>query len=153
MRGGIGLISSRLTLEGPIQKGHSSFIVSGRRTYVDIFTRAINNSNAETNPEAFQIPDYYFYDLNTKINYQIGEKDRIFLSGYFGRDVFKFDDDFFDFNFNWGNATGTARWNHQFSPRLFSNTTFTYSDYEYEIENVITDFSFQSRFAHTRCSW
>ena len=142
--GGIGLISSRLTLEGPIQKGKSSFIVSGRRTYVDIFTRAINKSNAEKgNTEAFMIPDYYFYDLNTKINYQIGEKDRIFLSGYFGRDVFKFDDDFFDFNFNWGNATGTARWNHQFSPRLFANTTFTYSDYEYEIENKITDFSFK----------
>ena len=141
--GGIGLISSRLTLEGPIQKGRSSFIVSGRRTYVDIFTRALNRSNAENNPDAFQIPDYFFYDLNTKINYQLGEKDRIFLSGYFGRDVFKFDDDFFNFNFNWGNATGTARWNHQFSPRLFANTTFTYSDYEYEIENVITDFSFK----------
>ncbi len=140
--GGIGLISSRLTLEGPIQKDKSSFIVSGRRTYVDIFTNAINKANQD-NEEFNQIPGYFFYDLNTKINYQLGEKDRIFLSGYFGRDVFNFDSDFFSFNFDWGNATGTVRWNHTFSPRLFANTTFTYSDYQYNIKNKITGFSFE----------
>ena len=139
--GGLGLISSRLTLEGPIQKDKASFIVSGRRTYVDIFTRQINKSNAD-NPDAVLIPDYFFYDLNTKINYQLSEKDRLFLSGYFGRDVFNFEDDFFDFSFDWGNATGTARWNHTFSPKLFSNTTFTYSDYQYNISNQVTGFSF-----------
>lgn len=139
--GGLGLISSRLTLEGPIQKDKSSFIVSGRRTYVDIFTRQINKSNAD-NPDAVLIPDYFFYDLNTKINYQLSEKDRLFLSGYFGRDKFNFSSDFFDFNFDWGNATGTARWNHVFSPRLFSNTTFTFSDYQYNISNEVTGFSF-----------
>ncbi|MCB0549253.1 MAG: TonB-dependent receptor [Phaeodactylibacter sp.] len=140
--GGIGLIASRLTLEGPIQKEKSSFIVSGRRTYVDIFTRAVNRSK-EDNPDFNPIPDYYFYDLNTKINYELGEKDRLFLSGYFGRDVFGVNGDFFDFDFDWGNATGTARWNHIFSPRLFANTTFTYSDYQYNIQNRVTGFSFR----------
>lgn len=140
--GGIGLISSRLTLEGPIQKGKSSFMVSGRRTYFDLITRGINNANAD-NPDFDQIPDYYFYDLNTKVNFDLGEKDRIFLSGYFGRDVFGFNSDFFDFTFDWGNATGTARWNHIFSPKLFANTTFTFSDYQYNIRNEVTGFSFE----------
>jgi hypothetical protein len=139
--GGIGLISSRLTLEGPIQKGKSSFMVSGRRTYIDLITSQVNKAN-EGKEDYNQIPDYYFYDLNTKINFTLGEKDKIFLSGYFGRDVFGFDSDFFDFNFNWGNATGTARWNHVFNPKLFANTTFTYSDYQYNIVNKITGFSF-----------
>ncbi|HFA47497.1 MAG TPA: TonB-dependent receptor [Bacteroidetes bacterium] len=140
--GGLGLITSRLTLEGPIQKEKSSFIVSGRRTYVDIFTKQINKRN-EDNPDYNPIPDYYFYDLNTKTNFTLGEKDRLFLSGYFGRDVFGFDGDFFDFDFFWGNATGTARWNHVFSPKLFSNTTFTYSDYEYNIKTKVEGFSFE----------
>ena len=139
--GGLGLISSRLTLEGPIQKDKSSFMVSGRRTYVDIFTRAINRSNAD-DPDFDQIPDYYFYDLNTKINFKLSEKDRLYFSGYFGRDVFGVNADFFDFNFDWGNATGTARWNHIFNPKLFANTTFTYSDYQYNIRNRVTGFSF-----------
>jgi hypothetical protein len=141
--GGIGLIASRLTLEGPIQKGRSSFIVSGRRTYVDVFTRAINRANERGgNEDAAFIPDYFFYDLNTKVNFDLGEKDRIFLSGYFGRDVFGINRDLFNFDFDWGNATGTARWNHIFTPRLFANTTFTYSDYQYNIRNRITGFSF-----------
>lgn len=140
--GGLGLIASRLTLEGPIQKGKSSYIVSGRRTYVDLFTRAINRANE--NQEDFNpIPDYYFYDLNTKINFTLGEKDRLYMSGYFGRDVFGFSGDFFDFNFDWGNVTGTVRWNHVFNPKLFANTTFTYSDYQYNITNELTGFSFR----------
>ncbi len=139
--GGIGLIASRLTLEGPIQKDKSSFIVSGRRTYVDLLTRQVNRAN-EDSEDFSPIPDYYFYDLNAKVNFTLSDKDRLFLSGYFGRDVFGFDGDFFDFNFDWGNATGTARWNHVFSPKLFANTTFTYSDYQYNIENRITGFSF-----------
>ena len=140
--GGLGLITSRLTLEGPIQKEKSSFIVSGRRTYVDIFTRQINKRN-EDDPDFNPIPDYYFYDLNTKVNFTLSEKDRLYLSGYFGRDVFGFDGDFFDFDFFWGNATGTARWNHVFSPKLFANTTFTYSDYEYNIKTKVEGFSFE----------
>ena len=139
--GGIGLITSRLTLEGPIEKGKSSFIVSGRRTYADIITRQINKSNAD-NPDFNPIPDYYFYDLNAKVNFTLSDKDRLFLSGYFGRDVFGFNGDFFDFSFFWGNATGTARWNHVFSPKLFHNLTLTYSDYNYNIETKVTGFSF-----------
>lgn len=140
--GGIGLISSKLTLEGPIKKDKSSFIVSGRRTYFDLITNAINESNAD-DADAAQIPGYYFYDLNTKINFDLSDKDRLYLSGYFGRDVFNFSSDFFNFNFGWGNATGTARWNHQFNPKLFSNTTVTFSDYQYEITNEVTGFSFE----------
>lgn len=139
--GGIGLIASRLTLEAPIVKDKASLIVSGRRTYVDIFTRAINRTN-EDNPDAVLIPDYYFYDLNTKLNYQISEKDRLFISGYFGRDAFTFNDENFNFNFNWGNATGTARWNRIINPQLFANTTLTFSDYRYQISNELTGFSF-----------
>lgn len=140
--GGIGLIASRLTLEGPIRKGNSSFIVSGRRTYVDVFTRLANRANSRKE-DYTPIPDYFFYDLNTKVNLGLGKKDRLFVSGYFGRDVFGFDNDFFNFNFDWGNATGTARWNHVFSPRLFANTAFTYSDYQYNITSRITGFSFR----------
>ena len=139
--GGLGAIASRLTLEGPIQKGKSSFIVSGRRTYFDVFTRQLNRSNRDK-PDNNPIPDYFFYDLNTKLNFTLGKKDKIYLSGYFGRDVFGFQGDFFDFQFDWGNATGTIRWNHVFNPRLFANTTFTYSDYQYNIENKVTGFSF-----------
>lgn len=140
--GGIGLISSRLTVEGPIQKEKSSFIISGRRTYADIITRQVNRAN-EDKADYQPIPDYYFYDLNTKVNFQLSKKDRLFLSGYFGRDVFKFDNETFNFLFDWGNATGTARWNHTFGPKLFSNTTFTYSDYRYRIRNVLQGFSFR----------
>lgn len=140
--GGLGLISSRLTLEGPIQKDKSSFIVSGRRTYADIFTRLVNKAN-EDKVDYNKIPDYYFYDLNTKVNFTLGPKDRLYLSGYFGRDVFKFSDQNFNFLFDWGNATGTARWNHVFGPRLFANTTFTYSDYRYRIQNILQGFSFK----------
>jgi hypothetical protein len=139
--GGVGLLASRLTLEGPLQKDKSSVMVSGRRTYFDLFTRSINQANAG-NPGFSPIPDYYFYDLNTKMNFDLGEKDHLYFSGYFGRDVFGFDGDFFDFNFDWGNSTGTARWNHVFNPRLFANTTFTYSDYQYNISNKLTGFTF-----------
>lgn len=140
--GGLGLISSRLTLEGPIQKDKSSFVVSGRRTYADIITRAINKAN-EGKEDYNPIPDYYFYDLNTKVNFTLSEKDRLYLSGYFGRDVFGFNNETFDFRFDWGNTTGTARWNHVFSPKLFANTTFTFSDYRYRIENILQGFSFK----------
>ena len=139
--GGIGLLASRLTLEGPVQKGRSSFIVSARRTYIDLFTRGINQAQQNNGSNANPIPDYFFYDLNAKANFQIGAKDQRFLSGYFGRDVLNFSDDVFNFNFDWGNATGTLRWNHIFSPRLFANTTFTVSDYQYNIGNELIGFS------------
>ena len=139
--GGVGIIASRLTLEGPIVKDEGSFVVSGRRTYIDQITRQVNKSNAD-NPDAITIPDYFFYDLNAKANYDLGERDRIFISGYMGRDVFNFGSDDFDIKFIWGNRTGTVRWNHIFTPKLFMNTTFTYSDYEYEITNDFAAFEF-----------
>ena len=140
--GGLGLIASRLTLEGPIQKNKSSFVVSGRRTYADLITRQINKAN-EGKEDYNPIPDYYFYDLNTKVNFTLSDRDRLYLSGYFGRDVFGFKNETFDFRFDWGNTTGTARWNHVFGPHLFANTTFTYSDYRYRIQNILQGFSFK----------
>jgi hypothetical protein len=122
-KGGIGLLSSRLTVEGPIVKDKSSFIISGRRTYFDLFLGLSRDT-------LVQKSGLYFYDLNTKINYKINDNNRIFLSGYFGRDVVKFDE-FMDIFY--GNATGTARWNHLFNNRLFMNTTFILTNYDYHM--------------------
>lgn len=121
--GGIGLISSRLNVEGPIVKDKGSFLVSGRRTYADAFLALSNDSNLRKNK-------LYFYDLNAKLNYKIGDKDHIYLSGYYGRDVLGFGD---NFGINWGNTTATLRWNHIFNPRLFSNTSVIYSNYNYDV--------------------
>ena len=140
--GGVGLISSRLTYEGPINKGKGSFIVSGRRTYFDIFTRALNRAN-EKKENYSPIPDYYFYDFNAKANYTLGEKDQLFLTGYLGRDVFGFSSTGgFNFDFSWGNTVGALRWNHVFSPRLFVNTSVSVSDYKYNLTNRLDQFSF-----------
>ncbi len=140
--GGLGIISSRLTLEGPLKKDKGSFILAGRRTYADIFTRMVNNQNKD-NPDWEQIPDYFFYDMNAKVNYDVTEKDRIFISGYFGRDVFGFNTEDFSAGFDWGNITTTVRWNHIFGPKLFSNTTFTFSDYNYLITSTFDVFNFE----------
>ncbi|MEM7371348.1 MAG: TonB-dependent receptor [Bacteroidota bacterium] len=121
--GGLGLISSRLTVEGPIVQDKSSFMVSGRRTYADAFLALSPDSNLNSS-------QLYFYDLNAKANYKLGEKDQLFLSGYFGRDVFGFQD---RFGIDWGNATATLRWNHLFNDKLFLNSSLIYSDYDYSI--------------------
>jgi len=121
--GGIGLISSRLNAEGPIVKDKGSFSVSARRTYADVFLKLSSDSNVNSN-------SLYFYDLNVKANYKIDEKNRVYLSGYFGRDNLGFGH---SFGIDYGNATGTARWNHIFNSRLFSNTSFIYSNYSYKI--------------------
>lgn len=119
--GGLGLISSRLTVEGPIVKDKGSFIVSGRRSYLDLFLKASKDKDLKNTK-------LYFYDLNLKANYKITERDRIFLSGYFGRDNFSFSD---IFGFKWGNATGTLRWNRIISEKLFSNTSVIFSNFNY----------------------
>jgi len=139
--GGIGLIASRLTLEGPIKKNKSSFVISGRRTYVDLFTRLANKINADK-PDYNPIPGYYFYDLNAKANYDLGPNDRVFLSGYLGNDQIGFRNSGFNFNFAWGNKAGSLRWNHVFNPKLIAITSFTASGYHYNISNVLQDFSF-----------
>ncbi len=132
--GGIGLLSSRLLVEGPIIKDKSSFMVAGRRSYADIFLALSDDPDINQNI-------LYFYDLNMKVNYRLGDKDRLFLSGYFGRDVFEVND---LFGFDWGNATTSLRWNHLFSDKLFSNFTFVYSDYTYSLGTPEDDeFSFR----------
>jgi carboxypeptidase-like protein/TonB-dependent receptor-like protein len=131
--GGIGLISSRLSVEGPIVKDEGSFLISARRTYADIF---IPLAGDETLNDA----KLYFYDLNLKANYRISNSDRIFLSGYLGRDVLGFDD---QFGFDWGNITGTLRWNHLFSQKLFSNTSLIFSDYNYSVSVMSGDNDFE----------
>ena len=121
--GGVGLISTRLNAEGPIVKDKGSFSISARRTYADIFLKLSRDSSVNSN-------SLYFYDLNVKGNYKIDEKNRIYLSGYFGRDNLGFGK---TFGIDYGNATGTARWNHIFNSRLFSNTSLIYSYYSYKI--------------------
>ncbi len=140
VHGGIGLLSSRLTLEGPIQKEKSSFIVSGRRTYVDVLSKPFMSKD-----NAYSGSGYYFYDLTTKINYRISDKDRIFLSGYFGRDVFSFvnTDNDIAIEIPWGNATTSLRWNHLFSDKLFMNSSLIFSDYRFEFNIDQSDFGFK----------
>jgi outer membrane cobalamin receptor len=123
---GIGLISSRLVLEGPLKKKKSSFLISARRTYIDALIYPF------LPPE--QKGGYFFYDLNAKLNYTLTDKDRLYLSGYFGKDKFYFNSNNDGFklkgNLNWGNATGTLRWNHIYSGKLFSNTSAIFTNYQ-----------------------
>ncbi len=121
--GGIGLISTRLNAEGPIVPDRGSFSISGRRTYADLFLKLSPDSSVNDN-------SLYFYDLNVKANYKFDEKNHVYLSGYFGRDNLAFGN---TFGIDYGNQTGTARWNHVFSSRLFSNTSLIYSKYSYKI--------------------
>lgn len=123
MNGGVGFIFSRLALETPIVKDKSSLIVAARRSYIDILAKPFLNDELSDS-------GLNFYDLTLKTNYDINDKNRIFLSGYFGRDNFSFGQ---QAGFNWGNQTGTLRWNHLFSDRLFSNLTFFYSNYDYKL--------------------
>ena len=137
--GGIGLVASRLTLEGPIKKDKASFIVSGRRTYIDILARPIIQAQTEGDG----IAGYYFYDLNGKINYKISDNDRLFVSAYLGddrfylRDKWAYQDGQTNYEYedraglNWGNITTALRWNHVVNKKLFSNTTLTYSRYRF----------------------
>lgn len=122
INGGIGSIFSRLTYEQPFAKGKGSFIVAGRRSYIDILAKPFLNSDLKDSK-------FYFYDLTAKVNYQLGNKDTFYASGYFGKDVFGGG----DFGFGWGNKTATARWNHIFSNKLFMNLTGYYSNYDYNL--------------------
>jgi hypothetical protein len=135
--GGIGLISSRFSVQGPIKKDKASFIVSARRTYIDALIKPFVSTSSN-----FYGSGYYFYDLNAKVNYRFSDKDRLFLSGYFGRDVFTFHNTKQSFNANipWGNATATLRWNHVFNRKLFANTTLVYNDYDFTFGAAQNDF-------------
>jgi hypothetical protein len=122
INGGLGLISSHLNIEGPIVKDKGSFIISARRTYVDLFLKLSSDTN-------IQSTKIHFFDLNTKANYKINENNRIYLSGYYGQDMMGMS----SFGLNWGNGTATLRWNHLFTDRLFSNTSLIFSNYDYKI--------------------
>jgi hypothetical protein len=130
MNGGIGLISSRILAEGPIVKGKGSFVVAGRASYAHLFLKLVDNPNLA-----------YFYDLNTKLSYSLNEKNNIYLSGYFGRDVFQLNDSFVN---TYGNTVINFRWNHLFSEKLFSNLSMIYSDYYYGLNLDIIGFNWDS---------
>jgi len=121
--GGIGLVSSRLTVELPVMKERMSLILSGRRTYADLIARTLFKDDVISDEMKF-----YFYDLNAKINFTVNPRNRIFLSGYFGKDVFDLRE---DLGTGWGNTTGTLRWNHLLSEKIFSNTSVIYSRFDY----------------------
>lgn len=132
--GGIGLLSSRITLQGPIIKNKMSYLISGRRTYIDKVFALVG----------YPLP-YYFYDLNAKINYKISEKDRIYVSSYFGNDVLSLDEETgvegenLGFGFTLGNFTQTVRWNHVFNPKLFANFSFIHTTFKYNIKGDLLD--------------
>lgn len=146
--GGIGTISSRLAVEGPFHKDRGSVLLAGRRTYADVFLLLSSNPDLRETK-------LYFYDLNLKANYRIDDNNRVYVSAYNGRDVFGFGN---DFEFSWGNTTTTARWNHIYNSKLFSNLTVTYSDYNYSLgetgefgfkwESSITDVTGKMDFNH-----
>ncbi len=141
VEGGLGVVSSRLTVQGPIKKDTSSFIVSARRTFIDLFFKP------PFTPKSSDLygNSYYFYDINAKLNYTFSDKDRLFISGYFGRDVFSFQSTNSDFGIRvpWGNATATARWNHLFSDKLFMNTSLIFTNYDFQFEGGAETFRFK----------
>ena len=147
MEGGIGIISSRLTIQAPFKKPKStkeakgSFLISGRRTYLfDIIQPLLKKTD-------FAGTNYFFYDLNVKANYKFSDKDRLYISGYFGRDVFVYNSVKNQANVKipWGNATATIRYNHLFNDKLFMNTSFVFNDYNFSFSGRQTDFSFKAK--------
>ncbi|MGC9332275.1 MAG: TonB-dependent receptor [Bacteroidales bacterium] len=129
--GGIGTIATRLTAQGPIQKDKASFLISGRRTYIDVLVKPFINKDSP-----FKGSGYYFYDGNLKLNYKFSDSDRLYLSAYYGEDVFNFSNTEGDFNITipWGNGIGSLRWNHLFSNKFFVNTTALFSDYKFKTD-------------------
>ncbi len=134
VQGGLGLISSRIKVEGPIEKDKGSFMISARRTYIDFFLKASKDSTLKGS-------SLYFYDLNAKANYHFDDNNAIYLSGYFGKDVIGLKN---TFGTNWGNATGTIRFNHLFNDKLFSNTSLVFSNYNYVIQSFESEENFKA---------
>jgi hypothetical protein len=134
--GGIGLIASRLTIQGPLVKNKSSFLISARRTYIDVLAKPFLDASD------FKGTSYFFYDLNAKFNYIVNDKNRIYLSGYYGRDKFHYSSvaDNFNTEIPWGNASGCLRWNHIFNPKLFSNTSLIFTNYDFSFIAKQEDF-------------
>lgn len=139
VEGGIGSIASRFSVQGPIKKEKASFMLSGRRTYIDALVKPLIKKGSQ-----FYGSGYYFYDFNAKFNYRFSSKDRLYLSGYFGRDRFDFVNNKrqFDVEVPWGNSTLSARWNHVFHKKLFMNTTAVYNDYQFSLGALQNSFNF-----------
>jgi hypothetical protein len=137
--GGVGVLSSRLTLEGPIVKDKGSFIVSARRTYIDLLMKAFVPETS-----GFYGSSYFFHDYTAKLNYRLSKRDKIYLSGYFGKDKFVFNNQKDDFRVEmpWGNATGVIRWNHVFGEKLFMNLSGVFTDYNFQFKSGQDDFRF-----------
>jgi outer membrane receptor protein involved in Fe transport len=134
---GIGLIASRFSIQGPLKKNKASYMISARRTYIDALVKPFISKSS-----AYYGSGYYFYDLNAKMNYQFSDKDRLYLSGYFGRDKFNFNNSerSFKTEIPWGNSTATLRWNHIFNKKLFANTTLVYNDYKFSLDGIQNNF-------------
>src|SRR5690606_18165096 len=128
--GGIGAVASRLLVEGPVHKDKGAFLIGGRASYAHLFLPLFNNDNKA-----------YFYDLNTKLNYHINENNNVYISGYFGRDVFGLSESFVN---TYGNSVINLRWNHLFSDKLFSNLSLIYSDYYYGLKLDFVGFDWNS---------
>jgi hypothetical protein len=137
---GIGLIASRFSIQGPIIKNKASYIISARRTYVDLLIKPFIKKSS-----SFYGSGYYFYDLNAKMNYRVSNNDHLYLSGYFGRDKFDFNNKRRSFSTSvpWGNSTATFRWNHSFSKKLFSNVSLIYNDYKFDFIGNQDNFKFR----------
>jgi hypothetical protein len=140
VKGGLGLISSRITVEGPLKKDKGSFVISGRRTYIDVFMKAFIPKTS-----SFAGTSYYFYDFNFKANYRLGPKDKLFLSGYYGKDKFKYGNENSDFQVDmpWGNGIAALRWNHIFSNKLFLNVTTSLTDYQFSFGSTQNQYRFK----------
>jgi hypothetical protein len=135
IQGGIGLIASRIKIEGPIVPNKSSFMISARRTYADMFLKLSPDSNTRG-------ASLYFYDLNTKFHYRFDDKNTVYFSGYFGKDVLGLKD---NFGTNWGNQTATIRFTHIFNNKLFLNSSLIYSNYDFQIQSFLADNDFKVR--------
>ena len=138
VRGGVGLLSSRLTVEGPLQKNKGAIQLSGRRTYIDLITQPFIPDDGDFNGTG-----YYFYDLNAKIDYKLSDKDKLFISGYYGKDDFTFATNSGDFSVDmpWGNAIGTVKWNHVFNEKWLLTSSVGLTDYQFAFESGQDDFS------------
>lgn len=135
---GIGLIASRFSIQGPLKKNKASYMISARRTYADALAKPFIKKTSD-----YYGSGYFFYDLNAKMNYEFSEKDHLYLSGYFGRDKFNFNNSkrSFQTEIPWGNSTATLRWNHIFNKKLFANTTLVYNDYQFALNGRQNDFN------------
>ncbi|MBY0479847.1 MAG: TonB-dependent receptor [Chitinophagaceae bacterium] len=135
---GIGLIASRFSIQGPLKKNKASYMISARRTYADALAKPFIKKSSD-----YYGSGYYFYDLNAKVNYAFSEKDHLYLSGYFGRDKFNFNNAkrSFQTEIPWGNTTATLRWNHVYNKKMFSNTTLVYNDYQFALNGKQNDFN------------